>query len=398
MDTDATFDLFSRFLTKCRINFSYLPRELDRADMGLRNILSMSRTTVASVALHELKNRCLYTLRDGFCCSYLLFRQQDKVMSIGPYLQREVSETFLLETAEKWGASPLSLSALRRYYASLPVLDDNSAVFVMVHTYLEEIWGEGYGIEELSPSAPREPAAKHAEQAETGARSKWLIDNIEQRYEFENKLMQAVQTGQTSKLQTMIRGMSKVTFERRATEEVRDLKNYCIIINTLLRKAAEKGGVHPYHIDRISSGFATRIEAVSSLKQMPKLVEEMFYTYCRSVHKYANERHSPPVQKALLYIEASLGGELSLSTLAHEININPSYLSELFKKETGTTLTEHINKTRINRACQMLRETTLQVQTVAQYCGIQDVNYFSKLFKKYTGKTPTEYRKDTDAN
>ncbi|MBR4954963.1 MAG: helix-turn-helix domain-containing protein [Clostridia bacterium] len=393
MDCANHYDLLRRFLTKCRINFCVLPDELNRADMGLRDILSLSRTTVAGLALAELKNRCLYALHDGFCCTYLLFRQQDKTVCIGPYLSREISEAFILETAEKWGASPMSLSALRRYYAALPLLDDNSAVFVMVHTYLEEMWGDGYAMEELSPSAPREPAAKNTDHGENSARSRWLIDNIEQRYEFENRLMEAVQTGQTGKLQTMLRGIRGVSFVRRATEEVRDMKNYCIIVNTLLRKAAEKGGVHPYHVDRISSGFATRIEAASSLKQIPKLIEEMLYTYCRSVRKYANEHHSPPVQKALLYIEASLSGELSLSKLAHEININPSYLSELFKKETGTTLTEYINKTRINRACRMLRETTLQVQTVAQYCGIQDVNYFSKVFKKYTGQTPSEYRR-----
>ena len=72
---------------------------------------------------------------------------------------------------------------------------------------------------------------------------------------------------------------------------------------------------------------------------------------------------------------------------------NPSYLSELFKKETGRTLTEHINLLRISRARRMLRETALQVQAVAQHCGIQDVNYFSNVFKKYTGKTPLQFRK-----
>ena len=103
-------------------------------------------------------------------------------------------------------------------------------------------------------------------------------------------------------------------------------------------------------------------------------------------------RYSPQVRKALLYIESSIGGELTLSRLASEMGLNPSYLSDLFKKETGRTLTEHINLLRISRARRMLRETALQVQAVAQHCGIQDVNYFSKVFKKYTGKTPLQYR------
>ena len=76
------------------------------------------------------------------------------------------------------------------------------------------------------------------------------------------------------------------------------------------------------------------------------------------------------------------------------IRIIPVTCPSCSKKETGRTLTEHINLLRISRARRMLRETALQVQTVAQHCGIHDVNYFSKVFKKYTGKTPLQYRKE----
>ena len=73
-------------------------------------------------------------------------------------------------------------------------------------------------------------------------------------------------------------------------------------------------------------------------------------------------------------------------------NISPSYLSALFKQEVGKTLTEYVNSKRIERAMQLLETTRLQVQTIAQNCGILDVHYFSKIFKKTTGMTPKEYR------
>ena len=77
------------------------------------------------------------------------------------------------------------------------------------------------------------------------------------------------------------------------------------------------------------------------------------------------------------------------------LNVNASYLSKLFKKETGITLTEYVAKKRIEQAAFLLTSTNLQIQTVAQNCGIYDVNYFTKLFKKHTGKTPKEYREST---
>ena len=74
------------------------------------------------------------------------------------------------------------------------------------------------------------------------------------------------------------------------------------------------------------------------------------------------------------------------------MNISAGYLSDLFRREVGQTLTEFVNRKRIERAKHLLWNTQLQIQTIAQHCGILDVQYFSKTFKKYSGMTPKEYR------
>ena len=98
------------------------------------------------------------------------------------------------------------------------------------------------------------------------------------------------------------------------------------------------------------------------------------------------------VRKILTRIDSDLASDLSLKTQAKQLNMNPSYLSSLFKKETGSTLTEYVNKKRIEHAIFLLNTTTMQIQTIAQACGITDVNYFTKIFKKQIGITPKEYR------
>lgn len=94
----------------------------------------------------------------------------------------------------------------------------------------------------------------------------------------------------------------------------------------------------------------------------------------------------------LLLIAYDLSGDLSLHSLASMQNISSGYLSTLFKKEVGVTLTDYVNSRRVKQASQLLRSTVLQIQTIAQYCGISDVNYFSKTFKRYLGCTPKDYR------
>ena len=94
----------------------------------------------------------------------------------------------------------------------------------------------------------------------------------------------------------------------------------------------------------------------------------------------------------ILYIDGNLTEELNLHTLAAAHNISAGYLSSLFRKETGTTLTDYVNQRRVARAAELLSTTKLQVQTVAQYSGFMDVQYFSRMFKRIVGMSPREYR------
>ena len=217
---------------------------------------------------------------------------------------------------------------------------------------------------------------------------------MEQRYAFENELMQAVSMGLSYKAEQILTSFSTMAFERRTADPVRNVKNYCIIMNTLLRKAAEDGGVHPLYLDRASSDFAFRIETLASVSEAEKLMREMFTAYCRLVKKNSVKHYSPAVQRTVVQIDADLAGDLSLKHLAQLQNMNASYLSTLFKRETGQTITDFVNGRRMQLARQLLGTTHLQVQTIARYCGIPDVNYFSKIFKKYTGQTPKEYRRE----
>jgi len=119
---------------------------------------------------------------------------------------------------------------------------------------------------------------------------------------------------------------------------------------------------------------------------------EMVSTYCRLVTKHSSLNYSLFIRKTLVFIDVDLSGDLSLHTLAAIQNISSGCLSALFKKEVGVTLTDFVNSRRVKHASQLLRSSVLQIQTIAQYCGIPDVNYFSKTFKCYLGCTPKDYR------
>lgn len=215
---------------------------------------------------------------------------------------------------------------------------------------------------------------------------------MESRYSYENELMEAVTLGQSHKADIFFPDSKKELFEKRISDNLRNTKNYLIIMNTLCRKAAEKGGVHPFYLNNLSSEYAGKIESLYSTKDTQKLMRTIFKGYCKLVKNHNTKNYSKIVQNAILYIESNLDSDLGLSQLAKLNNVNSSYLSTLFKGETGMTITEFITRKRVDLAKHLLENQNIQIQSVAQKCGIFDLQYFSKVFKKHTGMTPRQFR------
>ena len=225
-----------------------------------------------------------------------------------------------------------------------------------------------------------------------GAYDQQALRQIEERYETEERLMNEIAHGHVAQASEILSAFNNDIVEQRTEVPLRNFKNYLIILNTLSRKAVQQGGVHPLYIDRISSTFARKIETVESFEEGQKLVAEITRKYCLLVRNHAMKGYSPLVRKVILAIDSDLMADLSLSAHAEALGVNASYLSALFRRETGQTLSDYVARARAEQAVFLLNTTRMQVQTIAQHCGIQDVNYFTRLFKRVMGKTPTEYR------
>ena len=97
-------------------------------------------------------------------------------------------------------------------------------------------------------------------------------------------------------------------------------------------------------------------------------------------------------QKVQEYILRHFGQDLTLTELATQVNIVPTTLCHVFKQVTGLRISDYIIQTRISQAARLLRETALEVQTIAYECGFSTQTYFNRHFKRLMGCTPTEYR------
>ena len=387
---------------KCRIPATIIDLNStlqERQDLDLTLFFEALDTTIPiSQLLPPVQERVIYRLADPFFHRYLYLKlpelPTEGILLIGPYLESSPSESQLMEWSESHNIPPRKQQQLMQYAWSLPVLSRSSHLHVLLDVFMERLWGIGnYSVEDVD----------HTNQAEynlllskTSALEQqdaiWNMKNMERRYSVENEILDAVANGQNFKADALLPVLSSMAFENRLSDPMRNAKNYSIIMNTLLRKAAERGGVHPLYIDSLSSEFAAKIEQANTVDNLQPLMKEMFHSYCQLVKKHSTKDYSPLVQHAITLIDGRIAEELSLNSIASLLNVSSSYFSTLFKKETGVTLTEYVNKRRIKHAKYLLESTKLQIQTIAQHCGIMDVHYFSKVFKKITGMTPKEYR------
>lgn len=391
--------LFS-VLNKYHINISLAsPNDAigDNIDLGLRSLLGVKEADKRFCDFFNIAENTVYKLCDTFMCRYFFMllpkSPSPKLLIIGPYLTTDLTREQILEHAEANGVAPLDIKELENYINNVPLVTEEISIHALIDTFCECIWGQNFTVTDINnANAAAFTALSFKDNDSSTQERDWNIRMMEKRYAFENEMMQAVSQGLTHKAELLLSNVNTQYFEKRVSDSLRNTKNYCIIMNTLLRKAAEKGGVHPVYLDKISSSYAQKIENLSSNEKPDDFMLEMFDSYCKLVKKYSISKYSSVIQKTIIYIDADLTADLTLSTMAKINNVSASYLSSLFKKETGETLTEFVNKRRVKFAKNLLSTTNLQIQTIALHCGILDVHYFSKIFKKYEGLTPKAFR------
>lgn len=113
---------------------------------------------------------------------------------------------------------------------------------------------------------------------------------------------------------------------------------------------------------------------------------------CQTQNEMLGERSQTYAEQASEIIRECYADDLSLQSVARQINVNPSYLSRVFKQETGANFISFLTMVRIEKAKHLLKVKYLKVYEVADRVGYPNTAYFSKLFRKITGCSPEEYR------
>ena len=141
----------------------------------------------------------------------------------------------------------------------------------------------------------------------------------------------------------------------------------------------------------------------TSIGPIVNAIADVWKSYAAAAERFDSEKKAAEcellegkwnsaVERTLTYTAAHNHEALSLKQVASVCEINTSYLGQIFKKATGDSFTNYVNRYRIEKAKQLLANSGLKVYEVAEKVGFTDYHYFLKIYKKVTGNLPTETR------
>ncbi|MGN1164338.1 MAG: helix-turn-helix domain-containing protein [Candidatus Ornithospirochaeta sp.] len=270
--------------------------------------------------------------------------------------------------------------------SSLPYADWDGTVYPLLSTLFDSIYGkEKWTIRHCGGEIKGYPSSVNFSDAE----------RIALRYRTEEMMLEAVKRGDLSfvKHYTDLEGFMEGMVEKRNPNEVRNIQNYSIILNTLLRKSAGEAGVPPILLDTLSSEFGRKIEKLSTTYGVRKLFREMLIAYSSLIRKEARREYPEKIRRVIFEIDTRYSDELSLSSLSRIVSLSPSHLSRLFRKTVGEGISSYITKTRISHAVRLLENPDYRIGEISAATGFQDPSYFSRVFCSVMGMRPEKWRK-----
>lgn len=184
-----------------------------------------------------------------------------------------------------------------------------------------------------------------------------------------------------------------------AKDKLRNAKNGSIVIITLASRSAIRGGLSPEEAYSYADIYTQAIEEINDLETLTHYIREIEREYTRRVYEIKNKKNlifSKPfnnkVNLCKNFIFCHLNSNISVHDIATELNMNPVYLSELFKKYEGVTISQYILIEKINKTKNLLKYSKYDFIEIATYLGFCSQSHLGNQFKKHTGYTLKKYR------
>lgn len=176
---------------------------------------------------------------------------------------------------------------------------------------------------------------------------------------------------------------------------VTNLKYHFVITTAMVTRLCRQNGMELEQAFHLSDFYIQKLDDIHTVQGVQKLHDEMVINYTEKMRRYlrsdANSKH---INACKEYIYSHIKEHITIEDLADEFGVSASYLSRLFKKETGVSVSAYIREQKMEIAKNLLRFSDYSMADIANRLSFSSQSHFIQQFREMVGMTPKKYRNE----
>lgn len=224
-------------------------------------------------------------------------------------------------------------------------------------------------------------------------------------YDHEYKYYDNITTGNIEEVQKILANPKDINryespeYGKLSKDFLRNIRYHFVVSTALITRLCAEKGLERELAYTLSDLYIGKMDAAKTAEQIIMIHNEMLMDFTQKMANLPKQQvYSIQIVKAIDYILKHRNDKLTVQDIADRLGINRSYLSSLFKKETGKSISAFIREEKIKAAANMLKFSEYSYGDIAEYFGFASQSHFIQCFREQTGLSPKEYRKKYSKN
>lgn len=212
-------------------------------------------------------------------------------------------------------------------------------------------------------------------------------------YSYEKKIINFIQSEDSTSARILMTQLSQIKDQRQLSQsQIQSVKYKLVASITLFTRAVIDVGVPIVKAYTLSDIYIMKIDQLQNSQQLMKILSDSITDFTQLVKRYKHIQNPRFVKECKNYISHHLHQVITLNELADVLDMNPSYLSNQFKKITGQSIKQYINEQKIKEAQFLIKNSHYTLAEIADILHFSSQSHFHKVFKSVTGLSPHQYK------
>lgn len=185
---------------------------------------------------------------------------------------------------------------------------------------------------------------------------------------------------------------SRVGIGKMSNDPVMQSRYLVVVSCTMACMIAVNEGVEWELAASLPDYYIQLAERINNVQELTTLTKNLLIHFCSLIKKQKNIPYSRSIKRVVEYIYNNIYSTIYINDIASALNMSPSYLSKIFKNETGIYLKDYIHMEKMKEAKNLMKYTSMSYTEIASQLGYSDLSHFTKACRTYEGCTPKQLK------